>query len=211
MVQRGIRSHNSFDKVLPIPNIGCSCVVGSARFSWKKSALKKFTRQNITIIITKNKCQIFQGMHKMYVCLLNKPIELYHSTTYFDISLIFLQILTDISESPDCVHFTKSMVDNLSNNSNLYKKRSTCPKLTLYLPTVKNMMAHILWLLAMIFKLKFLINLSFNCEISSIQAKVVVSAYSVSKAWYGHDGVLLRQGQHFNPVLLFIITLTGRA
>ena len=46
----------------------------------------------------------------MYVCLLNKPIELYHSTTYFAIFYISLQIFNNEMETPDRVHVTKSMV-----------------------------------------------------------------------------------------------------
>ena len=46
----------------------------------------------------------------MYVCLLNKPIELYHSTTYFAIFLIPLQIFNNVMETPDRVHVPKSMV-----------------------------------------------------------------------------------------------------
>ena len=46
----------------------------------------------------------------MYVCLLNEPIELYHSTTYFAIFYISLQILNNVMETPDRVHVTKSMV-----------------------------------------------------------------------------------------------------
>ena len=49
-------------------------------------------------------------MGTMYVCLLNKPIELYYSTTYFAISLMSLQIFSNISKTPDRVHFTKFMV-----------------------------------------------------------------------------------------------------
>ena len=46
----------------------------------------------------------------MYVCLLNKPIELHRSTTYFAIFYIFLQIFNNVMETPDPVHVTKSMV-----------------------------------------------------------------------------------------------------
>ena len=35
-------------------------------------------------------------------------------------------------------------VDNLTNNWNLYKKESTCPKSNIYLPSVENMIVHIL-------------------------------------------------------------------
>ena len=46
----------------------------------------------------------------MHVSLLDKPIELYHSTTYFTISSISLQIFTNVMETPDGVHVIKSMV-----------------------------------------------------------------------------------------------------
>ena len=46
----------------------------------------------------------------MYVCLLNKPIDLYHSTTYFAVFSISLQIVTNVMETPDRVHVTKSMM-----------------------------------------------------------------------------------------------------
>ena len=46
----------------------------------------------------------------MYVCLLNKPIELDHSTTYFAIFYISLQIFNNVMEIPDRVHVTKFMV-----------------------------------------------------------------------------------------------------
>ena len=45
----------------------------------------------------------------MYACLLNKPIELYHSTTYFAIFYISLQIF-NVMDTPDRVHVTKSIV-----------------------------------------------------------------------------------------------------
>ena len=46
----------------------------------------------------------------MYACLLNKPIELSHSTTYFAIFYISLQIFKKVMETPDRVHVTKSMM-----------------------------------------------------------------------------------------------------
>ena len=46
----------------------------------------------------------------MYDCLLNKLIELYHTTTYFAIFYISLQIFNNVMETPDRVHVTKSMV-----------------------------------------------------------------------------------------------------
>ena len=46
----------------------------------------------------------------IYVFLLNKPIELYHSITHFDIFEISLQIFNNEMESPDRVHVTRSMV-----------------------------------------------------------------------------------------------------
>ena len=46
----------------------------------------------------------------MHVSLLNKPIELYNSTTNFAIFSISLQIFTNTMETPDGVHIIKSMV-----------------------------------------------------------------------------------------------------
>ena len=46
----------------------------------------------------------------MHVSLLNKPIELYNSTTNFAIFSISLQIFTYAMETPDGVHIIKSMV-----------------------------------------------------------------------------------------------------
>ena len=46
----------------------------------------------------------------MYICLLKKPIELYHSITYFAVFLISLQIFTNVMETTDRVHVTKFMV-----------------------------------------------------------------------------------------------------
>ena len=56
----------------------------------------------------------------MYVCLLKKPIELSHSTTYFAVFLISLENLTNVMG----VH-----------------TGATRPKLTLYLPSAENMVA----------------------------------------------------------------------
>ena len=46
----------------------------------------------------------------MYVYELKKPIELYHSTTYFAVLLISLQIFTNVIEGADRVHTTKFAV-----------------------------------------------------------------------------------------------------
>ena len=46
----------------------------------------------------------------MQDCLLTKPIDLYHSTTYFAIFYISLQIFNNVMETPDRLHVTKSMV-----------------------------------------------------------------------------------------------------
>ena len=93
----------------------------------------------------------------MYVCLLNKPIKLYDSTTYLAFFSISLQIFTYVMETPNRVHVTVYGVDKLSNNSNVYKKKSTRPKLTLYLPTVENIVAKVLWWLAIIFMSKIFV------------------------------------------------------
>ena len=49
-------------------------------------------------------------VHQNYVCLLKKPIELYHSTVYFAVFLISLQIFANAMETADCVHDTKCMM-----------------------------------------------------------------------------------------------------
>ena len=46
----------------------------------------------------------------IYVCLLNKPIELYHSATHFAIFYISLPIFNNVMETQERVHVTKSMV-----------------------------------------------------------------------------------------------------
>ena len=46
----------------------------------------------------------------MYACLLDKPIVLYHSSTYFAIFYISLQIFNNVMDTPDRVHVTMSMV-----------------------------------------------------------------------------------------------------
>ena len=94
----------------------------------------------------------------MYVYLLNKPIELYHSTTYFAIFLYFPPDFQQRNgDTRSCARYNVYGVDNFSNNFNSYKKDSTCPKLTLYLPTVENMVEHILWWLAKIFMSKIFV------------------------------------------------------
>ena len=45
-----------------------------------------------------------------YVCLLKKTNELYHSTTYFTVFLISIQIFADVMETTDLVHVTKFVV-----------------------------------------------------------------------------------------------------
>ena len=50
-----------------------------------------------------------------------------------------------------------------------------------------------------------------NWDTYNVQANIVVSVYSARKAWNWSDGAVPRQGQHFNPVLLFMITLASRA
>ena len=62
----------------------------------------------------------------MYVYLLNKPIELYQSTTYFAIFFPpdFHQRNGD---TRSCACYKVNGVDKLSDNSNLYQKKSTRP------------------------------------------------------------------------------------
>ena len=61
----------------------------------------------------------------MYVCLLNKPIELYHSTTYFAIFYISLQILNNVMDTPDRVHVTKSIVHTTSVTTQIHTTMSS--------------------------------------------------------------------------------------
>ena len=95
----------------------------------------------------------------MYVCLLNEPIELYHSTGYF--AIFFFNFPPDFhqcdGDTRSCACYKVYGVDNLSNNPNLYKKKSTCPKLNILLPTIENMVAQVLWWLAIIFKSKIFV------------------------------------------------------
>ena len=92
----------------------------------------------------------------LYVCLLKKPIELYHSTKHFAVFLNFTRDFTNVMETANRVQIC--VVEKLTDNSNLYQKESTCPKLTLYLPGIENMVAYILWWLALIFMSKVLFN-----------------------------------------------------
>ena len=104
----------------------------------------------------------------MYFCLLNKPVELYHSTTYFAIFLYFPQDFQQRNgDTRSCACYKVYGVGNFSNNSNSYDKESTCPKLTLYLPPVQNMVAHILCWLAIIFMSKVFVSPVF--QLLSIQ------------------------------------------
>ena len=80
------------------------------------------------------------------------------------------------------------LVLEASNNSNLYKKKSTRSKLTLYPPIVENMMAHILWWLAIIFMLTFsvkpifqLLNIQYSSKSRSIS---VLGEEGLIWAWW---------------------------
>ena len=94
----------------------------------------------------------------MYVCLLNKSIEFYYSATYFAVSFYFPPDFHQRNgDTRSCSSYKVYGVDKLTNNSNLYKKKSSRPKLTLYLPTVENMVAQVLWWLVMIFMSKIFV------------------------------------------------------
>ena len=60
----------------------------------------------------------------MYVCFLKKPIELYHSTTYFAVSLISLQFFTNVIETAGRAYVTKSMVYTSWLITDIYMRRS---------------------------------------------------------------------------------------
>ena len=103
-------------------------------------------------------------------------------------------------------------VDNLTENINLWKKESTRPKLTLYLPSVENMVACIFAMPGNNIHVEsFCLTPFFNWETSNIETNIGVSEYSVRKARNWSDGIVPQPGQQFSPVLLLIITLAGRA
>ena len=126
----------------------------------------------------------------MYVCLLNKSIELYHFTTYF--AIFFFNFPQDFHQSNggtrSCAGYKVYGIDKLSNNSNLYKKKPTRPKLTLYLPTVKNMVAQVLWWLAIIFMSKIFVWPVFqlpNIQYSSKSRRIgVLGKEGLIVAWW---------------------------
>ena len=115
-------------------------------------------------------------------------------------------------DSRSCACYKDYGVDKLTDIWNLYKEESARPKFTLYLRSVENIVVYILWWLAIILMsiVFFCLICFFNCETSNIETFVAVSVYSVGKAWNWSDGFMPRQGQHFNPLLLFIIALAGR-
>ena len=101
----------------------------------------------------------------MYVCLLSKSVELYHSATYFAVFLISLQILYQRNgDSKSCACYKLYGVDKLNDNWNSYEKESTRPKSTRYLPSVENMVAYILTWLAIIFMSKVFVKHVFSVE-----------------------------------------------
>ena len=87
----------------------------------------------------------------MYVCLFNKPIELYHSRKHYASFLNSLQFYQHNKDSRSRAFYG---VEKLPDNWNVYKKDSSRPKLTICLPRVENMVAYILWWLAIIFMSK---------------------------------------------------------
>ena len=58
----------------------------------------------------------------MFFFLLKKPIELYHSTKYFAVFVICLQIFYErTGHNGSCVCYKVYVADKLTNNCNLYK------------------------------------------------------------------------------------------
>ena len=83
-------------------------------------------------------------VHQDHVCLLIKETDLIVSLHNFPLD--FYQRHRD---SRSCTCYKVCGVEKLTDNWNLYKKESTCPKLDLYLRNVDNMVAYILWWLLM--------------------------------------------------------------
>ena len=78
-------------------------------------------------------------VHGNYVCLLFKWTD--WVVSLHNIFCRFFNVPPDFhqrnGDTRSCACYKVYGVDKLSNNSNLYKKKSTRPKLTLYLPTVE--------------------------------------------------------------------------
>ena len=85
-------------------------------------------------------------VYQNYVCLLVKLTD--WVVSLHNIFGHFLNFPPDFHQrngnTRSCACYKVCGVEKLSNNSNLYKKKSTHPELTLYLPTVENMVAQIL-------------------------------------------------------------------
>ena len=92
-------------------------------------------------------------VHRNYVCLLVKQTD--WMASLHNIFCHFFHFPPDFhqrnGDTGSCACYNVYGADNLSIISNLCKKKSTRPKLALYLPMVENMAANIFWRLAMIF------------------------------------------------------------
>ena len=86
-------------------------------------------------------------VHQNNVCLLVKETAWVVSLhNLFAIFVTSLQSFANVMETAGRVQITNSFygVNKLTDNWNLFKKESTRPKLTLYLPSVENMVAYML-------------------------------------------------------------------
>ena len=97
-----------------------------------------------------------EWVHRNYVCLLVKETD--WALSLHNIFCRFLNFPPDFYQrnrnNTSCAYYKVYGVDKLSNNWDLYKAESTHPESTLCLLSVENMVAFILWWLAITFKWK---------------------------------------------------------
>ena len=163
------------------------------------------------MLITEND---HDSVHQNYMCLLviliNWVVPLHKICCRFlNFPPYFYQRNRD---SRSCACYKVYGVDKLTDNWNLYMKESTRSKSTLYLPSVENMIAYILWWLPIIFMSKVFVQYFFF-QLRGIQCSSKYRSIGV----LGEEGRKLiwmccaSQSQHFDPALLLITTLAGGA
>ena len=100
-------------------------------------------------------------VHQNYVCYLAKEAD--SVISLYNIFCRFRNFPPDFYQRNwdrrSCACYKVYWEDKLSDNWNLYEKESTRSKLTLYIPSVENMVAYILWWVAIIFMSKLFVKL----------------------------------------------------